>query len=253
MSGLHRLLRLEDKVAAEARRLENIGGPSMRWVAPAVLFAAVALHGAILLLPSVRTRAMPTAASPQPDFPLVWRRAPAPIQPKPEPIVPADAAAPAAAQAQRGPTIPAAPRALITEPVPEPAPELVLTAMSGDTEAIIPYPDAWPPSLEVGPPSGPSAAAPTDAPPNLIEQVRPVYPVAARSRNAEGRVTLRLAVQPDGRVGRALVEECSRTGLGFEAAALAAVKQWRYEPAPPESGTRTVTVTIHFKNQDVRP
>jgi protein TonB len=252
MSGLHRLLRLEDKVAAEARRLENIGGPSMRWVAPAVLFAAVALHGVILLLPAVRTRAMPTAASPQPDFPLVWRRAPARIPPKPEPVVRAGAAAPAAQPpAPSGPTVPAAARALMTEPVPEPAPELVLTTMSADAEAIIPYPDDWPPSLEVGPPSG--AAAPTDAPPNLVEQVHPVYPVAARSLNAEGRVTLRLTVQPDGRVGRALVEECSRTGLGFEAAALAAVKRWRYEPAPLESGSRTVTVTIHFQNQDVRP
>jgi protein TonB len=254
MSGLRRLLRLEDKVAAEARRLENIGGPSMRWVAPAVLFAAVALHGAILLLPAVRTRAMPTAASPAPDFPLVWRRAPAPVPPKAEPVVRADAAAPVAQPpAASGPVAREVPRALITEPVPEPAPQLVLTTISTDAEAIIPSPDAWPPSAEVGPPSGPTSAGPTDAPPNLVERVQPVYPVAARSLHAEGQVTLRLAVQPDGRVGRAVVEECSRPGLGFEAAALAAVKHWRYEPAPLPSGSRTVTVTIHFQNQDVRP
>lgn len=255
MSGLRRLLRLEDKVAAEARRLENIGGPSMRWVAPAVLFAAVALHGAILLLPAVRTRAMPTAASPAPDFPLVWRRAPAPVQPKAEPVLRGEANAPAAAAppAASRPMAREVPRALITEPVPEPAPELVLTTISTDAEAIIPYPDAWPPSPEVGPPSGLTAAGPTDAPPNLVERVQPVYPVAARSLHAEGQVTLRLAVQPDGRVDRALVESCSRPGLGFEAAALAAVKHWRYEPAPLPSGSRTVTVTIHFQNQDVRP
>jgi TonB family protein len=250
LSGLRRLLRLEDKVAAEARRLENIGGPSMRWVAPAVLFAALALHGAILLLPAVRTRAMPTAASPAPDFPLVWRRAPAPTQPTPRPVVRADAAAPAPPPPTASrPMARDVARALITEPVPEPAPQLVL--ISADAEAIIPYPDAWPPSLEVGPSSGPPAAA--DAPPGLVERVQPVYPVAARSLHAEGRVTLRLAVQPDGRVGRALVEECSRPGLGFEAAALAAVKHWRYEPVPLQSGSRNVTVTIHFQNQDARP
>jgi periplasmic protein TonB len=257
VSGLRRLLRLEDKVAAEARRLENIGGPSMRWVAPAALLAAAALHGAVLLLPAVRTRAMPTAASPEPDFPLVWRRASAPVQPPAPPARPSASAPAMPPPAPNRPAVKFAARALTTEPVPEPAPELALNAISADVEAIIPNPDAPPPSLEVGPPSGPllgpPAAGPPDAAPALIERVPPVYPVAARSLRAEGRVTLRLAVHPDGTVARALVEECTRPGFGFEAAALAAVKQWRYEPAPSQSGPRTVTVTIRFRSQEVRP
>jgi protein TonB len=255
MSGLRRLLRLEDKVAAEARRLENIGGPSMRWVGPTVLFAAAALHGAILLLPAVRTRAMPTAASPAPDFPLVWRRAPAPVQPPPAPASarPAATAPVLSAAAESHRVAVEFARKITTEPVPEPAPELALNAISADVEAIIPNPDAPPPAFEVGPLSGLPAVAPPDAAPALIERVAPVYPVAARSLRAEGRVTLRLAVRPDGSVSRAIVEECSRTGLGFEAAALAAVKRWRYEPAPLQPGPRTVSVTIHFRNEEVRP
>jgi protein TonB len=254
MSGLRRLLRLEDKVAAEARRLENIGGPSMRWVAPAVLFAAVALHGAILLLPAVRTRAMPTAASPAPDFPRVWRRAPVPVQPPaPPPVRPAAPAPDSPPPAGKHPAAPDLARPLTTEPVPEPAPELVLNAISADVDAIIPNPDAPPPVFEVGPPSGLPAAAPLEAAPALIERVAPVYPAAARTLHAEGSVTLRLAVRPDGTVSRAIVEECSRKGLGFEAAALAAVKLWRYEPAPLQPGPRTVGVTIHFRSQEERP
>ncbi len=254
MRGLRPLLRLEDKVAAEARRLENIGGPSMRWVAPTVLIAALILHGAVLLLPAVHTRAAPPAASPVPDFPLVWRRAPAPVHPPaprsprpastaPEPPPPAPSSQPARAVV----------RALTTEPVPEPPPELALNAISADVEAIIPNPDTPPPSLELGPPSGVLPAGPPDAVPTLVESVPPVYPVAARSLRAEGSVTLRLAVLPDGSVGRAIVEQCSRRGLGFEAAALAAVKRWRYEPAPLQSGPRTVSATIHFQSQEVRP
>jgi TonB family protein len=66
-------------------------------------------------------------------------------------------------------------------------------------------------------------------------------------------VTLRLSVLPDGTVAGATVMECSRAGLGFEAAALDAVKRWRYESAPPESGARRVVVRIHFQQSEERP
>ena len=115
-----------------------------------------------------------------------------------------------------------------------------------------PLPDTLLPALELGPPSGVVPVTPSDAEPALVERVQPVYPVAARSLRAEGRVKLRLAVLPDGSVGRATVEECTRRALGFEAAALDAVKQWRYEPAPLQSGPRKVIVTIHFQQQEGR-
>ena len=252
MSRLRLLLRLEDKVAAEERRLQNIGGPSMRWVAPAVLIVAATLHGAVLLLPAVRTRATLPPASPVPDFPLVWRFAPAAVQPE-APTAQRTSAVPAKPEpAPKHPAATRAVRALTTEPVPEPLTEIGLNTISAEVEAIIPDSDTPPPSLELGPPSGVVPATPPDAAPALVERVQPVYPVAARSLRAEGRVTLRLAVLPDGSVGRATVEECTRRALGFEAAALDAVKQWRYEPAPLQSGPRIVIVTVHFQRQEGR-
>jgi len=253
MSGLRPLLRLEDKVAAEGRRLQNIGGPSMQWVAPAVLIVAATVHGAILFLPTVRIPATPDAASPVPDFPLVWRPAPVAVQPPAEPTTRQTTAVPALpAPAPRRPAAAGAALSLTTEPVPEPAPEIGLNTISADVEAILPNPDTPPPSLELGPPSGGAPATPQHVATALVERVHPAYPVAARSLRAEGRVTLRLAVLPDGGVGRATVEQCSRTGLGFEAAALDAVKRWRYEPSPLQSGPRIVIVTVHFQRQEGR-
>ena len=256
MSRLRLLLRLEDKVAAEERRLQNIGGPSMRWVAPAVLIVAATLHGAILLLPAVRTWETLPAASPVPDFPLVWRPAPAPaaVQPPAAPTMRRTLAVPAVPEpARKHPGAAAATRSFTTEPVPEPAPEIGLNTISADVEAILPNPDTPPPSLELGPPSGGAPATPQHVATALVERVHPAYPVAARSLRAEGRVTLRLAVLPDGSVGGATVLQSSRTGLGFEAAAQEAVKRWRYEPAPLQSGSRKVIVTIHFQQQERRP
>ena len=256
MSHLRSLLRFDEKLAAEGRRIQSLGGPSMRWVAPTVLIAALSLHGAVLLLPAVRRVSIPTAAPAAPDFPRVWRLAPSAIPalalppPTPRPSVAGpQLAAPAAGSLVRiRENWP-----LPTEPVPEPAPDIALNSIPADIEAIIPTPDAPPPAAELGPPSRVPGSTPRSAEPTLIEQLAPVYPVAARSLRAEGRVSLRLAVLPDGRVGGATVLDCSRKGLGFEAAALEAVRRWRYEPAPLQSGARKVDVRIHFRQQEESP
>jgi TonB family protein len=137
----------------------------------------------------------------------------------------------------------------ILEPIAEPDPESLLR-VSAEVEALLPDPDA-PPPVDVGPPLG-VPPTPVGASPPLIQQVRPVYPPVARNLNAEGRVTLRLSVEPDGSVGSAAVLDCSRPGVGFEAAALASVKKWRYVPAPGQP-VRNVEVTIHFKQPQAHP
>jgi len=260
VSGLRTLLRLDDKLAAEGRRLERVGGPSAAWLAPLTLIAAATLHVAILLLPAVTSQATLPPASRVPDFPLVWRPAPPPAPPlTPAPAPPPAVAARAGAIAgnavsyvDSGAPPPAMVAGRMTiEPVPEPDPELVLGRLSVNVEAIIPPPDDAPDSLGPGP--RPAAAAPAESTPAPIEHVSPVYPAAARSLRAEGRVTLRLLVLPDGSVGTAAVEECTRPGLGFEAAALAAVKRWRYEPVPPSAGSRQLSVTVHFQKQGGQP
>jgi protein TonB len=252
------LLRLEEKVAAEGRRLDRLGGPSMRWVGPLAFLAACCVHGAVLLLPAARLPAAPPAASPVRDFPRVWRVAPPEL---PQPTPPAARPAPAAREPLppdvRSAAPPALTRGFSTEPVPEPPPDLVLSMVSANVEPIIPNPDPSPAVAEFGPPAtGPApTAAPPPAPgqPELVTSVPPVYPPAARTIRAEGRVTLRLSVLPDGSVGGATVEECTRKGLGFEAAALEAVKRWRYEPSPQQAGARKVVVSVHFQQQEARP
>jgi len=262
MSGLRSLLRLDDKVAAEGRRIQQLGGPSLRWLAPVTLIAATALHGAILLLPAVKTEAPPQPASAAPSFPLVWRPlAPAPRAP--EPLPPMDPPPPVAgtqkpgaeAAPGKGRVVPPSTRpvrAFTVEPVAEPTPMMALTRISAEVEAIIPNPDSPTAGFEPGPPSAAAAAA-SDAASAPIEQVQPAYPVAARTLGAEGSVTLRAAVLPDGTVAGAVVTSCTRPGLGFEAAALAAVKRWRFAPAPLQSGSREVPVTVQFQRQRPHP
>jgi len=257
---LRSLLRLDDKVAAEGRRLQQLGGPSLRWLAPLTLIAAALLHGAILLLPAVRTEALPQPASAAPGFPLVWRPlAPAPHPPESpppmEPPAPIARTQPSTAPVGAGREDVAPPatrpaRAFPIEPVLEPSPMLALTRISAEVEAIIPNPDPPPPAFEPGPRS---AATASDAALAPIEQVPPAYPVAAKTLGAEGSVTLRVAVLPDGTVAGAVVISCTRPGLGFEAAALAAVKRWRFAPAPLQSGSREVPVTVQFQRQRPHP
>ena len=265
MKGLRPLLRLDDKVAAEGRRLQNLGAGPSRWGGLTLLVAAAILHGLMLMLPAVRVKATLPAASPAPDFPRVWRFDP------PAPPATRSRASGAGAKLPRSqrrtasssllrvpapgtpPAPPARARTLSTEPVPEPAPDVTMRLIASEVQAHIPYPDAPPPPMEPGPSFGAAASPRDDGAPRVVARTRPVYPVAARSVSAEGKVTLQVFVLPDGRVDRASVLDCSRPGVGFEAAAVQAVKRWRYEPAPQATSARSATVTIDFKKEDGRP
>jgi TonB family protein len=61
---------------------------------------------------------------------------------------------------------------------------------------------------------------------HVAYRVRPVYPEAARRKLAKGEVVVLTVVNKDGTVGSAKVESGNPV---FERAAIAAVKQWRYE------------------------
>jgi len=179
---------------------------------------------------------------------------------KPEPSAPPAAPpAPPASVAGAHPAVPPAPpkpvatRTLTTEPVPEPAPDVTMRMITSEVEENIPYPDAPPPPIEPGSPFGAAPPRESAGAPEALTRTQPAYPIAARAVGAEGQVRLRLSVLPDGRVDRAAVVDCSRPGVGFEAAAIEAVKQWRYVPAPKATSPRIVVVAIQFKKQDARP
>jgi protein TonB len=61
-------------------------------------------------------------------------------------------------------------------------------------------------------------------------QVKPDYPESARKDRAEGTTVLRVEVLANGRVGEVVVARSAGRG-DFDQAAIAAVKQWHFEPA----------------------
>lgn len=125
-------------------------------------------------------------------------------------------------QAPRRPEPPARVLAMST-----PAPESAAAPVFLVAPAPAPVPVAVPP-------------APTFTAPTLITAARfdaaylnnpkPVYPNASRRLGEEGRVVLRVHVDPDGRPGEIEI----RTSSGFprlDAAAYEAVSRWRFVPA----------------------
>ncbi len=75
-----------------------------------------------------------------------------------------------------------------------------------------------------------SAALETTSPPSLLQPPNPVYPPLARRMGWQGKVLLRLTVEPDGRVGRVEVEKTSGFPL-LDRSARNQVRSWRFQPA----------------------
>jgi protein TonB len=97
----------------------------------------------------------------------------------------------------------------------------------------------------------PTAPTPTPAPtsssaPTILKYVPPVYPHEAYARGIEGWVQVSLQVTPGGSVVNARIEDGEKRQL-FSRAALAAVKQWKYEARPQATGETPVTVRLDFQ------
>ncbi|HHW13948.1 MAG TPA: energy transducer TonB [Firmicutes bacterium] len=148
---------------------------------------------------------------------------------------PAPAASPAPSQVSARAAIPAAPSlngALAKEiprpPVPSP-----------------PAPEETPKPIDAPP------AAPSRSRARLVRRITPHYPEAARREGQEGLVRLRMEIGADGRVKTAEIIASSGFPL-LDAAALAAVKTWRYEPAQ-ENGHPVAEerrVAVQFRLED---
>lgn len=66
--------------------------------------------------------------------------------------------------------------------------------------------------------------------PCLLKRVSPVYPEAARVERVSGQVVLIAVLLRNGTIGTVEVIKSSKPGVGFEEAAIEAVKQWRFKP-----------------------
>ena len=85
--------------------------------------------------------------------------------------------------------------------------------------------------------------------PKLIRFVQPEYPREERARGAEGWVDLTLAVSAAGDVVESSIRN-SNVSPTFRRAALAASRQWKYEPRLLAGATQPVQVRVTFKLGD---
>ena len=67
--------------------------------------------------------------------------------------------------------------------------------------------------------------------PRVVRKKTPRYPEPAQSRRVEAELVLQVMVRADGTVGETCVLDNNSPGMGFEDAAVEAIKKWRYEPA----------------------
>lgn len=93
-------------------------------------------------------------------------------------------------------------------------------------------------------PSTQDPALTSSTPPRPTEQVPPQYPEQAAAEGLEGRVLVKVLVGTDGSVKDVSVEES--TDPVFDAAAVKAVLQWRFEPATRGGEPVEASVVIPF-------
>jgi TonB family protein len=99
---------------------------------------------------------------------------------------------------------------------------------------------------------GPQPAAPVmTRPPELLQAATPEYPPGAAAAGLEAAVVVRIAIDETGAVADAQV--VTPVGDGFDQAALAAVRQYRFRPAEWDGvpGPITVETTIRFELTEV--
>ncbi|HSF22548.1 MAG TPA: energy transducer TonB [Burkholderiales bacterium] len=116
---------------------------------------------------------------------------------------------------------PVTPVAVMSEPR-----EMKSTAFPGEPagvpERTVAAPEPTTAGAVAGPPTSSSAA--------YLRNPAPSYPLASRRAGEQGTVTLRVRVSPDGLATRVAVERSSGSPH-LDAAALEAVKAWRFTPA----------------------
>jgi len=147
------------------------------------------------------------------------------------------------------------PQPPISVPVPDPTPfdPEPLRTFDDEPRLDIPYDDLVVPVDTLGPPPAPDPPPPLVVevgrditPPRRIHFVRPTYTEAARHTRLEGAVILELIIDKSGRVESITV--LRGLGLGLTESAIAAARQWRFEPSL--YGGRPVSViyrlTVNF-------
>lgn len=194
----------------------------------AVLACITGLHAALLTLlassPGMVTP--PKALSTVQGVLIATIKAPEPVHPKTEPRTPVPRPTPVM-PAPLAPKEPPSERAISVPPN--------VTRQSSETAtptAATPH-EQTPPTAAVTRISTASDAIPVTQPrieAGHLNNPAPVYPALSRRFGEQGRVLLDVLILPDGTVGEIRLKTSS-TFARLDAAALSAVKRWRYQPA----------------------
>jgi protein TonB len=120
------------------------------------------------------------------------------------------------------------------------------------------------PATAATPSSAPAPAAESEMPASsrstdadykaaYLNNPRPAYPLVAIRQGAQGQVLLLVEVLTDGRAGRIDLEKSSGHAA-LDAAAINAVRAWRFTPARKDGllATQTVSIPIQFNLKDER-
>ncbi len=85
-----------------------------------------------------------------------------------------------------------------------------------------------------------------EKPPEVISQVKPVYPELARKAGQEGAVMIEVVVNEQGTIDTAYVVQARPKGI-FEEAAIKAAYQWKFSPAYQRDKPVKVRMRIPFR------
>ena len=145
----------------------------------------------------------------------------------------------------------------VQAPVPTPAATQTSAQAAAPAATPVAAPAAAQPSASTptAEPGMPATARNTDADYKAayLNNPRPAYPLLAIRQGAQGQVVLLVEVLPDGRAGRIELEKFSGHAM-LDAAAMNAVRAWRFTPARKDGllTTQTVRIPIHFNLKEER-
>ena len=80
--------------------------------------------------------------------------------------------------------------------------------------------------------------------PRVLREVKPHYPVEAQRRRIQGAVEVECQVLTDGSVGGVRVVRSVDPVYGLDQAAMAAVRQWRFDPATKDNVPVPAMITV---------
>jgi periplasmic protein TonB len=86
-----------------------------------------------------------------------------------------------------------------------------------------------------------------DEMPTITKSVNPEYPEDAKKAGIEGAVILKILVNKEGNVRKAVVTNRTDGSVAMEQAAVNAVKQWTFKPATIKKQPVEMWVSIPFK------